>query len=134
MSIKVAIVTPDSEGLSIECDEIVAPGVNGELGLLAQHVPMISALAPGVLTVFSNGKPDYYVVGTGFVEMDDDTVSILTSSCEPASEVDIERAKKALSASQEKISTLNPDEPGYHKAILKASRSQARLDGAARVG
>jgi F-type H+-transporting ATPase subunit epsilon len=133
MALKLAIVTPDSPGVEIECDEAIAPGVNGELGLLSQHVPMVSALAPGVLTVIANGKRDYYVVGTGFVEMDDDTVSILTSTCEAASNVDVARAKQALSTANEKLSSLGPDEPGYHKAALKVQRAQARLDGAARI-
>jgi len=133
MTVKLAIVTPDSQGLKLECDEVVAPGVNGELGLLPQHVPMVSALAPGVLTAITNGKAEFFVVGAGFVEMDDDTVSILASTCEAASDIDVARAKKALSNAQEQLNSLGPNEPGYHKANLKASRAQARLNCAARI-
>jgi len=133
MALKLAIVTPDSAGVEIECDEAIAPAVNGELGLLSQHVPLISALAPGVLTVITNGKREYYVVGTGFVEMDDDTISILTSTYEAANDVDVTRAKQALATANEKLNNLSPGEPGYHKAALKAKRAQARIDCAARV-
>ena len=133
MALKLAIVTPDSAGVTIDCDEAVAPGVNGEIGLLSEHVAMISALAPGVLTVITGGKAEYYVVGTGFVEMDEDVVSILTSTCEAASDVDAERAKKALAKANQQLNELGPDEPGYSKAELKAKRAQARLDCVARV-
>ena len=133
MALQLAIVTPDSEGVNITCDEAVAPAINGELGLLPQHVPMISALAPGVLTVITGGQREYYVVGTGFVEMDEDVVSILTSTCEAATDIDVERAKKALENATTRLNELGPDEPGYIKAEEKAKRARARLDGVARI-
>ena len=95
MALKLAIVTPESAGVTVECHEAVVPSVNGELGLLSQHIAMISAIQPGVLTVISGGQREYYVVGTGFVEIDEDQVSILTSTFEAAKDIDVERAKRA---------------------------------------
>jgi len=133
MALKLAIVTPESAGVTVECEEAVVPSVNGEIGLLSQHIAMISAIQPGVLTVISGGKRDYYVVGTGFVEIDEDQVSILTSTFEAVEDIDVERAKKALDSATEKLNTLGPDEPGYVKAEQKAQRARARLDGIARI-
>src|SRR5918996_386856 len=102
MALKLAIVTPEKEALAIECDEVIAPGVNGEIGLLPGHVPLITALRPGVLTVIKGGRKLYYAVSSGFAEVDQDQVTVLTASCEPATEIDVERARKALSDAEAK--------------------------------
>lgn len=133
MGLKVTIVTPEQEALDVEADEVVVPGAGGEIGLLPQHVALISALRPGVLTTVQGGRKTFYVVSTGFVEIDEDRVSILTSSCEEASKVDVARARTALGEARKHLETLEPDEPRYADAQLRAARARARLDGAARV-
>lgn len=133
MALAIRVVTPSAAVLDVECDQATVPGVNGELGLLPQHVPLISALQPGILTTFTGNKRQHYVVGGGFAEIDEDRVTILTGRCEPASEVDVERAKRALKDAQERLDKLGPDEPLYAKYRRRSARAQARLDGAARV-
>jgi F-type H+-transporting ATPase subunit epsilon len=131
--LKVTIVTPEEQALDVACDELIVPGVNGEIGLLPQHVPLISALRPGVLTVIQGQKKSFYVIASGFVEVDQDRVSILTSSCEPATKVDVARARKSLGDSRKKLEALDPNEPGYGDAQSRVARALARLDGASRV-
>ena len=128
MPINLAIVTPEREALSIVCDEVVAPGVNGEIGLLPGHVPLITALRPGVLTVVKGGRRSYYAVSSGFAEVDADQVTVLTASCEPASEIDVERARRALSDAEAKLEKLGPQDPGYDAARFQIERARARLD------
>src|SRR5262245_10637304 len=106
MKIKLAIVTPEKDVLDIECDQVVAPGVNGEIGLLPGHVALITALRPGVLTVVNGGRKNYYAVSSGFAEVDNDKVTVLTAACEPASAIDVERARKALSDAEGKLEKL----------------------------
>ena len=128
VGIKLAIVTPEKEALAIECDEVIAPGVNGEIGLLPGHVPLITALRPGVLTVIKGGRRSYYAVSSGFAEVDNDQVTVLTASCEPASEIDVERARKALSDAEAKLEKLGPEDSGYEGARFQIERARARLD------
>lgn len=129
---KLAIVTPEEQALSVDADEVVAPGENGELGILPGHIPLISALRPGVLTVVRGGKRTYYAVSSGFVEIEAEQVSVLTDSCEEASTIDRERAKRAFADAEEKLKTLGPDDPGYLEQRRRAERAQARLDAVAR--
>jgi F-type H+-transporting ATPase subunit epsilon len=128
MPIRLAIVTPEKEALAIECDEVVAPGVNGEIGLLPGHVPLITAIRPGVLTVIKGGRKSYYAVSSGFAEVESDQVTVLTASCEPASDIDVERARKALSEAEGKLEKLGPEDQGYDAARFQMERARARLD------
>jgi len=132
VALSIQIVTPTQAVLDIECDEVAVPGANGELGLLSQHVPLISALRPGVLTMIKGGKRRHFVVGAGFAEIDDDKITILTGRCEESAEIDIDRAKLALSHAEEKLAALGPDEPLHAKYLRRAARAQARIDCASR--
>ncbi|MBK6684171.1 MAG: F0F1 ATP synthase subunit epsilon [Deltaproteobacteria bacterium] len=132
MPLKLAIVTPEHEALQVECTEVVAPGVRGEIGFLPGHVPLITALAPGVLTVFQGNKKTYYAVSTGYAEIERDSVTILTDSCEEASKIDQERAKKAFAEAEGKLQAVGPDDPTYAEMFRRLARARARLDALAR--
>ncbi len=132
MPIQLAIVTPSAEALAIGCDEVVAPGVNGEIGLLAGHVPLITALKSGVLTVVEGSKKRYFAVAPGFAEIEGDTVTILTDACEAAEDVDVERAKRALLDAEAKLGDLGSEDPGHHAAVRRLERARARIDAVAR--
>ncbi len=128
MPIQLSVVTPDRDVLGVECDEVVAPGRNGEIGLLPGHIPLITALRPGVLTVVKGGKKSFYAVSSGFAEVDADTVTVLTASCEPASAIDVERARKTLSEAEAKLEKLGPNDPDYDARRFQMERARARLD------
>ena len=132
MALKIAIVTPDHEALDIECDEVVAPGANGEIGLLAGHVPLITALRPGVLTVIAGGRRSHYAVSSGFAEVDADRVTILTEACEEAAKVDADRARRALEQAESALASLAQDDVGFAEPERRSLRARARLDAAAR--
>lgn len=126
------VVTPTSAALDVDCDEVIVPGVYGELGFLPGHVPLITALRPGVVTIIRENRRQNYVVSSGFAEIDQNKVTVLTDTWEPASEVDVDRARRALASAEEKLKTLGPDDPGYVEAQRKAARAQARIEAASR--
>lgn len=128
MPIKLAIVTPEKDALDMECDEVVAPGINGEIGLLPGHVPLITALRPGVLTVVKGNKRNHLAVSSGFAEVEGDNVTVLTAACEAADDVDVERARRSLSDAEAKLEKLGPNDKGYEAAHWKLARARARLD------
>lgn len=132
MALKLAIVTPDADVLQVECDEVVVPGTNGELGILPGHVPLITGLRPGVLMIVKGGKKTFYAVSYGFAEVENDVVTVLTDSSEEASTIDAARAKKALSEAEAKMQTMSPDDNGYSELKRRAERATARIDAAAR--
>jgi F-type H+-transporting ATPase subunit epsilon len=110
------IVTPESRTFSEEVDMVVLPGVEGELGILPLHVPLMTRLLPGEVRIMQDQKETELVVGTGFVEVTQTKVSILTDMAmsdtevdEAAAEVAVNRAKEALQnkdLSSEEISEI----------------------------
>lgn len=133
MPLTLSVVTPTAEALSTVVDEVVVPGALGELGLLPGHIPLISSLKPGTMTIIKDGRKTFAVVSFGFVEIDQDKVTVLTDSYEPIAQIDVERARKALAAAEEKLKTLGADEPGYIETRRQADRAQARIEAAARA-
>jgi F-type H+-transporting ATPase subunit epsilon len=132
VAIKLAIVTPEADILQIECDEVVVPGTKGEIGILPGHVPLITGLRPGVLTLIKGGKRTHYAVSNGFAEVEADTVTVLTDSAEEASTVDVARAKKALAEAEELMKTTSPEDATYLETRRRMDRANARIDAAAR--
>jgi F-type H+-transporting ATPase subunit epsilon len=132
MALELNVVTPTQDALRVSCDEVVVPGIAGELGVLPGHVPFISALRPGTMSILREGKRTVACISSGFVEVDQDRVTVLTDAYEPAANIDVERARKALTGAEEKLRTLGPEDPGYTEAERRAARAQARLDAAAR--
>ncbi len=115
------------------CEEVIAPGILGEIGLLPGHVHLLTALKPGVLTVVHDRKRTHRAVSTGFVEIEDDTVTILTDACEEAAAIDVARAKRALSEAEAALQDLSPWEPKATEERRRAERARARLETVARV-
>src|ERR1700688_3241331 len=101
--LQLEIVTPEARTFSEEVDMVVLPGVEGELGILPLHVPLMTQLLPGEVRIMQGAKEIDLVVGTGFVEVTPTRVSILTDMAMADSDVDesaaeeaIDRAKTAL--------------------------------------
>lgn len=133
MALRCAIVTPTSEELDIECDEVVTPGVKGEIGMLPGHIPLITALHPGVLTVVKDGKKSFYAVGAGFAEIENDIVRVLTNTCEKSDEIDVERAKKKMEDAEKKIGDLSPETKGFADMQRRVRVNRARLNAVERA-
>jgi len=132
-ALELVVVTPTAEALTLTVEEVVVPGALGELGFLPGHVPLISALKPGVMSYTKDLRKTMAVVSSGFVEIENDKVTVLTDSYEPIHSIDVERARKALAEAEERLKALGPEDPGYVEARRRADRAQARIDGAARV-
>ena len=90
------IVTAERLVSSEEVDWLVAPGVDGELGILPRHAPLLTALAPGEIRVVKDGEESFIAIGGGFMEVIGNKVTILADTAERADEIDAERAEAAL--------------------------------------
>jgi len=99
--LKIVIVTPETTTLDQEADFVVLPMFDGESGISANHAPMIGRLGPGELRVKDGGDVQSFYVDGGFVQIEDNTVSVLTGASTPASDIDAADAKKALEAANE---------------------------------
>ena len=125
-SIKLEIVTPDRKLLSEEVEYVGAPGINGEFGVLPNHIPFLSALGIGSLYYKKNGKRYYVFVAGGFAEVTPTKVSVLAEVAEKAEEIDVERARKARERSEMRLREQK-DREAYARARAALARALQRM-------
>ncbi len=101
--LKLEIVTPESSVFDREVDSVTIPTANGEIGVMPNHLPLVSALKPGVLTYTVKGSTDRIAVSSGFVEISGNQVSVLTDAADTAAEVDIESARADKEAAEKAL-------------------------------
>ena len=128
MSVALEIVTPSRVAWKGEADEVQAPGVLGEFGVLADHAALLSATRAGVLTILKGGQSTRMVVGPGFAEVGPGEMTLLVDLCEDASSVDKAQAATDLAAAESVLGAKSLDGKEYAVAQRKAALAAARLD------
>ena len=125
------IVTAERLVSSEQVDRLVAPGVDGELGILPHHAPLLTALAPGEISVVKDGEETFIAIGGGFMEVIGNKVTVLADTAERADEIDAGRAEAALTRTKEQLDDRSSD-MDLERATASIRRSQARLKVARR--
>jgi F-type H+-transporting ATPase subunit epsilon len=131
--LELEVVTPERRVLAETVDMTTVPGLNGELGILPGHTPLISQLKTGVLSYTQSGALFRLHVSGGFVEVKDDRVAVLAEVAERAEEIDAERARLARERAERALSGWTGTENDFEVARAKLERSIVRLqlaDGA----
>ena len=132
-TIRLEIVTAERSVYSEDVDEVVAPGTEGELGILPHHAPLMTMLKPGALLVKKNGQEQHLAVSGGFMEVRPERIIILADTAERAEEIDIARAEEARRRAHEAVvgaATISPEAQMAAEAAL--ARALARLKVAQR--
>jgi F-type H+-transporting ATPase subunit epsilon len=129
--LRLEIVTAERVVYSEEIDILVAPGIDGELGILPSHAPLLTVLKPGEIRVTKDGEDIYMVVSGGFLEVLGTKATILADTAEDADDIDIDRAETALQRAQEYVEAA-PAEMDLERALASMRRSQARVTVARR--
>ena len=108
---KFEIVNPEKSFLSKEdVREVVVPAFEGEMGILKDHISIISFLKPGIIRVYSNSEENKYFVEDGIVEFKDNNLSILTSSIYKVSDLDKNKIDQILKDAEKESSDTNIDD------------------------
>ncbi len=118
-----SIVTPEKIFYEDEVASLIAPGIEGYLGILTDHAPLITAITPGKVTVKDNSQEEIILsVTNGFLEVSANTATLLVDAVEYASEIDADRAKEALERARKRMADEagNIDIPRARKAIDRA--------------
>ncbi len=125
-SIKLDIVTAERVVYSEDVELVVAPGIEGELGILPHHAPLMTMLQPGELRVRKDREEFFLAISGGFLEVRPDRVIVLADAAERVEEIDIARAEEAKRRAEERLVQRAPD---VDLARVEASlrRSLARL-------
>ncbi len=125
----VEIVAPDRRAFQGEARGLRAPGAEGSFQILKDHAPMIATIEVGPIFVTSlNGEKIGFATSGGFVEVLNNKVTVLTETCEPASEIDVERARQAEQRAKEELAaTQDPEERAKAEAALERARNRLRV-------
>jgi F-type H+-transporting ATPase subunit epsilon len=120
------IVTAERVVFSDDVDVVIAPGAEGQLGILPHHSPLMTMLLPGELLVRKGGEEFYMAISGGFLEVRPDRIIVLADAAERVEEIDIARAEEARRRAEERLAELAP---GLDMARAEAAlrRSLIRL-------
>jgi len=117
--IKLDVVTAERVVFSDDVDVIVAPGIEGQLGILPHHTPLMTMLKPGELLVGKSGEEFSLVITGGFLEVRPSRVIVLADAAERVEEIDLARAEEARRRARERLKERIPE--------VEAVRAQAAL-------
>lgn len=131
--LKLEMVTPYKRVLSEEVDEVTAPGTVGEFGVLPDHTSLLTTLKVGELTYKKDGETFHVAVNWGYVEVEDNVMTVLVETAEPADQIDVERAKAALSRAEEALQKLTSEDKEFKIMECALERALIRVQVASKL-
>ena len=125
--LRLVVVTPEGKTFDSDVEQVVMPGVEGQLGILPGHVPLLTAIQPGEVDLKAGSRGDELAVGGGFAEVTGDRVTILTDMAVKPEDIDEHAVEKALQSAQQ---TLLEKKAGPEAEALMAmiQRSTVQLN------
>ena len=118
------IVTPEGLKYDGQVENIILRTVQGDVGILKNHIGYVSPIDSGKVKIKENGKERYGVASAGFIKVGAETTTLVATTFEWADEIDVERAQRALKGAEEKISAGESNKETL--AVLKARKKRAK--------
>lgn len=125
-TIKFDMVTPEKSICSDYIQAVVAPGIEGDLGILLNHAPLITALRPGALMIMKDGDELHLAIFRGFLEVRPNRVIILADAAERHEEIDKEEAESAKRQAEQRLSCKDITDIGMTQAEAQLRHSLVR--------
>jgi len=132
MKLTLEVVTPDRQVVHDQVDSVQLPGLDGELGILPGHAPLLTELGTGVLSFQKGTETRYATALGGFAEVLGDRVIVLAERSELAEEIDLGRAEAARQRALKRLHEKSV-EIDFQRATLALQRSLTRIQVAPRV-
>jgi F-type H+-transporting ATPase subunit epsilon len=126
-SFQLEIVTPDKMVVRDNAESVQIPGLDGYLGILPGHAPLITELGAGEIAYRADGQSHRFCVAWGFAEVLQDRVTVLAETVEPVAEIDVTRAQRALARAEESLKSAQTEDE-FANATAKIRVAQARID------
>jgi F-type H+-transporting ATPase subunit epsilon len=127
-TLKLEIVTPEAKTYSEDVEMVTLPASEGEMGVYPQHVPLMTQIIPGEISVRKNGQDFYLAVGEGFVEITGDRVAILTDMAIRAEQIDEAKAEEARRRAEARLAEkIDDEEAATVSAALAHSLAQLHV-------
>jgi F-type H+-transporting ATPase subunit epsilon len=121
-TLKLDIVTPEAQTYSADVEMVTLPGVDGEMGIYPNHVPLMTQLTSGEIVIRKDGQDSFLAVGEGFVEITGDHVAILTDMAVNANDIDEAKAEEARRRAEARLAEKLDD---GENAAVRASLANA---------
>lgn len=121
------IVTPDRKFYEDEVDMAIVRTVEGDVGILRDHVPTVAPLSIGVIKIKKDGKITKATCSGGFVSIDEDKATIITDAAEWPEEIDVERAEAAMKRAEERLNKKDSKEVDVLRAQIALNKALNRI-------
>ena len=130
MPLRLSIVTPTRSFVETDADSVVAPGSEGELGILPGHAPLLATLKPGVVRYSEGGRTTRVAIGGGLAEVTQERVTVLAPSAESAEQIDATEAEERRRRAAAELDDAGFAAPAEVLERLRDAleRAQARVD------
>jgi len=129
-TIRLELVTPERMLVSEDVDEVIAPGYEGEFGVLPEHTHYLAILSIGILRYRKGNEVKKIALGGGFAEVEPEKMVVMADVAERAEEIDLERARRAQARAEAALKELTLDEDTYKKAHAALRRAMVRMAAA----
>ena len=127
-TLKLEIVTPDAKVFSEDVEMVTLPGVEGEMGIYPNHVPLLTQIVPGEIIARKGGKDLFLAIGEGFVEVTGNQVVILSDMAIRAENIDEAKAEEARRRAEARLAEkLDDEEAAAVQASLMHSTAQLKV-------
>jgi F-type H+-transporting ATPase subunit epsilon len=127
-TLKLEIITPEGTVYSDDVEMVTLPGIVGEMGVLPQHVPLMTQMVPGEIIVHKNGRDVFIATGEGLIEVEARRVSVLTDLAIAADRIDEAKAEEARRRAEARLrEKLSDEEVASVNASLARSLAQLRV-------
>ena len=133
MPLMLEIVTPERLAFSDEVDAVTCPGIEGELGILPHHAPLVTTLGVGELRIRKGGDEEFFAIAGGFLQVRPDRVVVMAETADMASEIDVAKAadarreaERALAEGFEEPADLARARATLQRALLRIQVAERR--------
>ncbi|HEX7319772.1 MAG TPA: F0F1 ATP synthase subunit epsilon [bacterium] len=127
MKFKLEIVTPERLMFSDDIDVLTTPTTQGEISIMAHHVPLVTMIAPGEIKIKKNKEISFMTVTGGFIQVAMNKVTLLADAAERAEEIDVDRAERARERARKMLAEKHLDSISHTDAVAALQRSLLRL-------
>lgn len=124
------IVTPERKVYEKEVDMVVVKGIEGELGILPNHIPFVTPLAIAPLRAKIGNSEERIAVHGGFMEVHNNRVVILAEAAERSEDIDVDRARRAKERAEQRLRATKQENIDFHRAEIALKKAIVRLDTA----
>ena len=127
-TLKLEIVTPDAKAYSDDVEMVTLPGAEGEMGIYPSHVPLLTQIVPGEMTIRKNGRDQFMAVGEGFVEITGERVAIMTDMAIAPENIDEAKVEEARQRAEARLAEhLDDEQAAIVSAALAHSLAQLKV-------